>query len=137
MSEMPFNSEAERVVLACLLINPDIWPQLKLVPGDFHIDRNRIVCRAISRLQGKEIDANTVADALTDEELKDIGGVSYISQILTYCPEPTGTEERATEIEGLVMADLLREFRERRKLVKAAVNMARIAFDIETPLRQL
>jgi replicative DNA helicase len=135
-SELPYDDTTERVVLASMLVNPGIYPELKSTADDFYIERHRVIFNVITRLwkMRKPIDANTVADELTDTQLRYIGGPVFFTELLLECPEPTATSEPATLSEGCTQARKLREYRLRRQMLLHAADLVRRALDIETPL---
>jgi replicative DNA helicase len=134
-SELPYSADSERTILAALLVNPSIFPDLELTPTDFYIIRHRIIFEAIIQLrkEGHSIDGNSVADILTDSQLRYIGGPAYLTQLLYDCPEPTIAG--AILIEGRKHARTLREYRQRRMMLERAQELAQRALDIDTPLR--
>jgi replicative DNA helicase len=128
MSELPSYYEGEQNVLGALLVNPCLFDQMGLTAHDFYHEQNRIVFNAIAslHLRRAEIDANTVADKLTDTQLTIIGGPAYLTQLLGYCPIPT--------IRAIKTADKLKEYTRRRELISKATEIARRALDLDTPL---
>ncbi len=135
--EMPNSPDSEKIVLSCLLVNPDILQSLRLTDEDFYLSRHKHIFNAIGKLARlkKPVDAVTVCDALSDKQLRAVGGLAYLIELLTYCPEPTLTAERATLVEGLKKAKILREYHQRRKMLLRAQEMARKALDETQPLR--
>ena len=137
MYEMPVCETGERIVLAALLVNPGIIPELGLTADNFYIERNRVIFNTISRLWklGKPVDILAVEDGLTDPQLKYVGGGAYLIQLLADCPEPTATTEPATLTEGINQARKLQEYGARRRMLIQAADAARRAWDLTTPLR--
>jgi hypothetical protein len=85
--------EAESVALGTLL---SAQPQSAMVlerlrPDDFAIEANRMVYEACSSVQGEHgtIDVSMVVDELESaDNLEQVGGMSYIGDLLDYSPSP-------------------------------------------------
>lgn len=85
MASNLYNSEAERYVLSCLLINPlKIAEASELVPESFFEVRHKEIFRIIRELldKGDVVDIVTVSEKLRKENLLDkVGGRVYINDL--------------------------------------------------------
>jgi replicative DNA helicase len=128
--EMPFDKECEQDVLGALLVNPAILPALELIPQDFFLEYHRIIFRVIKDLilSHSPIDPCTVADNLTDSQLRYIGGIPYLTRLLILCPAPSIKAHNAARV--------IREFRLRREMLLRAQRLANLAMDFNTPVRE-
>src|SRR5581483_8647946 len=100
----PHNSEAEESVLASLLIDPEAIEAVAsfLRPPDFYHPRNRDVYAAMLRLfeRRQPTDFVMVCDELEREDLLErIGGVGYVSRLLTVVPTSVHVEHYARVVE--------------------------------------
>lgn len=72
---LPFNEEAEESLLGCILIQPDILPDVQTIikgPGDFRVKLNGEVFRVLCKMavQGMALDIVTVSEFLSPEAEK-------------------------------------------------------------------
>jgi replicative DNA helicase len=85
----PHDLDAEKALLAAVIVNPDILDQVDLNPADLHRDAHRRllrVCRELAERGGK-LDALTVRTALVDRgELEAVGGDAGLGEIMQGCP---------------------------------------------------
>ncbi|MEP0806582.1 MAG: replicative DNA helicase [Chloroflexota bacterium] len=122
-NNLPHNREAEEAVVGAVLINPDIFTQIDLAPDDFYIHRLRWVWEAFTRLHESKmpLDIVTVADALNAlGRLEEAGGAAFLTALLTQVPSSLNAEGYAR---------IVREDSVRRKLLTAANELARLAYD--------
>ena len=83
--ELPFNADAERVVLGSAMLNKDYCLEIltSLEEEDFFVGKHQLIFRAISNLVSKSIsvDVLTVAEELMNyKELENIGGSAYLAE---------------------------------------------------------
>lgn len=85
--------EAERAVLACMLLNPDAVKVSLAIIGDlgmdaFSVRAHEILYREIVRLHraGVEADPISLIGSLADDEAEICGGCVYIAELLDCVP---------------------------------------------------
>lgn len=120
---LPHNREAEEAIIGAVLINPEIFPQIDLAPEDFYIQRLRWIWEAFAYLHKSKmpVDVLTVADALnTMGKLEEVGGASFLTALVMQVPSTLNAEGYAR---------IVREESIRRKLLAAANQLARMAYD--------
>ena len=84
-TELPFNADAERVVLGMAMLSEDYCLDIttSLDEDDFYLGKHQLIYRAIYSLveQRKEVDVLTVAQELNNyKELENIGGATYLAE---------------------------------------------------------
>jgi replicative DNA helicase len=120
----PHDNEAEEAVIASLLVDPEaifkVAPRLKA--DDFFREKNAWIytaCRALWD-RSESINQITVAHELDRQNrLEDVGGIAYLSRLVTDLPTSVGVENYA----GIVQRDATY-----RKLISAAGQIAQIAY---------
>lgn len=122
---LPQSREAEEAVLGSVLINPESYYDVAqfLSPDDFYIVRNRWIWQAFTRLHEKRlpIDIVTVRQELEQlNQLADVGGQGYLMALINQTPSSLNAEAYAHFVEELSI---------RRKMLAAANEMARLAYD--------
>lgn len=122
---LPANVDAEVAVLGGILIEPDRLIEIKfdLRPDDFYIERNATIYRSMLEIdeRGELIDEILLAEDLRRvNKLEAVGGLPYLSELISGCITSTYTTHHAK---------LVRELAERRRLVYAASEIAGIATD--------
>lgn len=138
----PHDEDAERFVIGSLLIDPDqVLPVAKLVtPEDFYITANMLVFAAILQLTAdkKAVDIFTVATQLEhmqqpahiEAQLGNlnayVGGEAELSNY---------TNEVPTALNATTYASVVAECATRRRMITAASEIARMAYDRRTPLK--
>jgi replicative DNA helicase len=120
----PHDVDAEEAVIASLLVDPDaifkVAPRLKA--EDFFREKNAWVYEACRALwdRSESINQITVAHELDRAgRLADVGGVSYLSGLITELPTSVGVEHYA----GIIQRDAIY-----RRLISVAGEIARIAY---------
>lgn len=127
----PQNIEAEKSVLGSILLDKDAI--LKVVdflnPDTFYLPEHRVIYDAMFRLFEKRmpIDLVTLSDILESEKkLKEIGGSTYLSQLMNVVPTAAHIVE---------YAKIITEKSTRQKLISAGTKIVELAYqeEIETP----
>ena len=123
----PNDVEAEEAVIASLLVDPEAIYKVapKLNPEDFFREKNAWVYQACKALwdRSESINQITVAHELARrDKLEAVGGVSYLSRLVTELPTSVGVEHYAT----IIQRDAIY-----RRLISAASNIAQIAYQGE------
>lgn len=89
--QVPHDSEAEKAVLGAVFLDPEVINDLSdiLGPDDFYERANRIVFNAMLNLdeRNEKVDVITIQDELNkNNQLEDIGGLAYISELAVTTP---------------------------------------------------
>lgn len=84
-NELPFNAEAEKVVLGSAMIKQDYCLDVlnSLEESDFFVGKHQLIYRAINELvmRNVSVDVLTVAEELQNlKELENIGGAKYLAE---------------------------------------------------------
>jgi replicative DNA helicase len=132
----PHNTEAEESVLGSLLIDPEAIEVVAnfLRPEEFYHPRNRDIYAAMLRLfeRRQPTDFVMVCDELERADLlSPIGGISYLSRILTVVPTSVHVEYYARVVQRTAVM---------RRLIAAAGRIAAIGYEdhaeLETALER-
>jgi replicative DNA helicase len=131
--ELPFDREAEEAVLGSILINPEVYFDVAhfLSPEDFFLHRNRWIWEAFASLQEQRlpIDILTVSEELDRKsKLDDVGGPAYLTTLINNVPSSLHAE---------AYGQLVEETATRRRLLQAANQVARLAFQVGTPIQDV
>jgi replicative DNA helicase len=126
----PHSAEAEEAVLGSLLIDPAAAPRIApfLTPNDFYIVKNGWIYQALLAL-GEKADLLTVSAELARNNLLDeIGGESYLAQLTASVPTALNVE---------VYGHLVENFALRRRMLNAASDVAKLAYDQSVTVEQV
>lgn len=121
----PFNEEAEEAVLGSILIDSG-WLTLladRLKPEDFYIQRHQWIYESLLRLHrvGQKIDALILSDDLAKYgNLEAVGGAAFLIELTTRTLSSFHCES---------YVDIVIKAADRRRLIEAAGQIARLAFD--------
>ncbi len=123
--EVPFSVEAEKAVLASLLIAPDMFHEVAdiLEEGDFYRTQHNIIFSAMVELAGANQPADLVilCDLLdAQQNLSKLGGDAYLISLMQEVPTPIHAEHYAKIVHSHAV---------RRMLIKTAGNIAGMAYD--------
>lgn len=121
----PFSQEAEEAVLGSCLIDPEAVARVRatLTADDFYIVKNGWVWAAITDLHARDqrLDAVTLRVELEKRgQLDEIGGPAYLTSLMIAVP---------TAIHAEGYAHIVHEKFLRRKLLRSASDIARLAYD--------
>jgi replicative DNA helicase len=121
----PHNPQAEEAVLGAVLIDSEAYFNLApfLETDDFYIIRNRWIWEAIVTLHERRspIDLLTLSQTLERKNrLEEIGGMPYLMSLVNKTPSSVHAEAYGRLIEESAI---------RRRMLTAANEMARLAFD--------
>lgn len=127
---LPHNREAEEAVLGSVLVNTEAFYDLShfLTGDDFFLHRNRWVWQAFNSLheQRQPIDILTVSEELeAQDRLEEIGGPAYLTSLINNVP---------TSIHAEAYGRLVQETATRRRLLEAANQIARLAYQSDTTI---
>jgi replicative DNA helicase len=125
VQSIPHNRDAEESLLGSILINPEAYFDVAqfLQADDFYIHRNRWVWESFIRLAEKRIpiDLITVSEDLNQQDhLVELGGSAYLTSLINRVPSALNAESYGHYIE---------EYALRRRLLSAANDVARLAYD--------
>jgi replicative DNA helicase len=121
----PHNLEAEEAVLGAVLLDPELIHTLAtmLRPEDFFLEKHRWIWEAYLALHDRReaIDPVTVADELERQgRLQEVGGRGFLIGLAARVP----TTVHALDYARLVERDAIR-----RRLLEAATQIARMAYE--------
>jgi len=123
----PHNKQAEEAVLGAVLINPESFFDVAqiLEADNFYVIRNRWIWEVFLYLHENQIpiDLLTVSEELEKRnQLSDIGGQAYLLSLINQTPSSLNAE---------AYAHIVEETSIRRRLLSAANEMAKLAYDQE------
>jgi len=122
---LPYDADAEKRVLAALLIDRDAVYKIadRISADDFHVGRHGRIFAAIRSLldRQEQIDQLTVAAELGRQDfLKEIGGPNYLAELVSALPTAFGIDQ---DTEVVANASLL------RRIAKTAEQIATDAYN--------
>lgn len=125
MKPLPNNLSAEQSVLGAVFLKPELISSLahQLKAEDFYYDQHKILYRAFLEIykDSRPIDPVTVCDKLGQKLLEKIGGHTYIANLAS----------SALPVNALEHARIVKEYSNRRKVLKIAYDMYTGAGDEE------
>lgn len=129
---IPANVEAERAVLGSILLNPDAIGEIAdmLTPADFFREVHAWIYESMLKLHAdhKTIDTVTLEEALSQRGLLvECGGRAYLTECAMAVP---------TALYGSHYAGIVKEASQRRGLITIAGEIAKAAYDEETPITE-
>jgi replicative DNA helicase len=130
---VPHNREAEEAVLGSVLVNTEVYYDVAhfLSAEDFFLHRNRWIWEAFTGLQEQRlpIDILTVSEELERQgRLQDAGGPAYLTSLISNVPSSVHAEAYGRMVE---------EAATRRRLLEAANQIARLAFQSDALLEDI
>jgi len=122
---LPRSDEAERAVLAAVLLDPYTLPSVtaRLVPEDFFSEKHRVIYQAMLDLQEEStsIDLRTLQGRLEQRKQFDaVGGVAYLAGLDLDLPD-------LSRVDAYV--HIVKERSVRRRLIQASQQMMRDCLD--------
>ena len=120
----PHNADAEMCVLGAVLVQPQtiesIVPFLKV--DDFYQEKNRIIYAAMVDLHrtATPIDVVTLQTLIGKQDLKRIGGPSYLVEVATYVPTAANIK---------AYAEMIRDTAIKREVIDKANHLMALAYD--------
>jgi replicative DNA helicase len=122
---VPHSRDAEEAVVGSILINPEAYYEVDefLRAGDFYIHRLRWCMEAFKSLHERRvpIDILTLADELEARKLlSEAGGPAYLTSLLNQVP---------TSLNAVGYAQIVKGHSARRKMIEAANQIAKAAYD--------
>lgn len=121
----PQTLESERAFLGALMIRPDGMNESSdlISPDAFYSEKHRIIYRAMLGLYTKSepIDIESVRAKLSDQnELEQIGGVSYLAELVSDVPAASSARHYAAQVQKKYML---------RSLIDAGEFVAELGYD--------
>ena len=118
---LPQSQEAERAVLAAVLLEPTLLPVIsaRLKSDDFFLPRHRLVYQAMLDLQGQlvEIDLRTLQACLEQRaQLEAAGGLAYLATLDADLPDLSRVD---------AYGEIVKERSVRRRLIEASSEIIR------------
>jgi replicative DNA helicase len=131
--EAPYDRQAEEAVLGSVLVNTEVYYDLAhfLSGDDFFLHRNRWIWESFTSLheQRLPIDILTVSEELERQgRLEEVGGPAYLTALINNVPSSLHAEAYGKVVE---------ETATRRRLLEAANQIARLAFQSGTPVEDV
>ena len=131
--EAPYDRQAEEAVLGSVLVNTEVYYDLAhfLSGDDFFLHRNRWIWESFTSLheQRLPIDILTVSEELGRQgRLEEVGGPAYLTALINNVPSSLHAEAYGKIVE---------ETATRRRLLEAANQIARLAFQSGTPVEDV
>src|SRR5687767_13198278 len=120
-----YTLQAEEATLGSMLINPECIADAKArIKGasDFYLHKHQWIWTAVVELDrlGSAVDFITVSNYLEEKkQLGEVGGVSYLTQLINSIPTSLHVEAYASIVAGDAV---------RRKLIEAATAIAKLAY---------
>jgi replicative DNA helicase len=129
----PQNVEAEQAVIGAIFLEPTslILTSEILIPEDFYRQAHQKIFQVMIKLndKGKAVDLITVMEDLSAaNELEDVGGVSYLSEIAASVPTAANVEFYARIVEEKSLL---------RRLIRTATNIAQDGYAREDEVEEL
>jgi replicative DNA helicase len=130
---LPHNREAEEAMLGSVLLNPEVYYDVAhfLSADDFYLHRNRWIWDAFSALNERRIpiDILTVSEELEGQgQLEDVGGPAYLTTLISNV---------TTSLHAEAYAHIVEDTATRRRLLQAATQIARLAYETETSVADI
>ncbi len=131
--EMPHDIAAEQSVLGAMFMSKKACEKVveRLTPEAFYLDKHSKIFRAIVSLkeEGIPIDITIVTSELEKrKELSSVGGVEYLSDIITIVPSAANVEEYIKIVEEKAI---------RRRLIEAALAIETDSYNWDDTLDEL
>jgi replicative DNA helicase len=125
---VPHSREAEEAVIGSVLINPEAYYDVAqfLQADDFYIERHRWIWETFNRLHERRIpiDFLTVSEELGQlGQLAEVGGPAYLTALINNVP---------TSLHATAYGRLVEETSVRRRMLSAAQNIAKLAYQEDT-----
>jgi len=127
----PYSQDAERGVLGAILLDSkrvvDLCLAKKMTTDDFHIPQHSRIFAAFGTMYAKDVDIDVLTTSQflrQKKQLEGIGGAVFLDRLIDSTPTAAHAEHYIEEVKKHSM---------RRKLISAAREVEREAYDIENP----
>ena len=133
IQSQPHNRQAEEAVLGSVLINPESFFDVAQVldADNFYIIRNRWIWEVFTYLHENRtpIDILTLSEELENRsQLEEIGGQAYLMMLINQTP---------SSLNAAAYARIVEETSVRRRMLAAANEMAKLAYQEEKPVEDI
>ncbi len=133
IQSQPHNRQAEEAVLGSVLINPESYFDVaQVLDADyFYIIRNRWIWEVFMYLHENRspIDILTLSEELENRgQLEEIGGQAYLMMLINQTP---------SSLNAAAYAHIVEETSVRRRMLAAANEMAKLAYQEEKPVEDI
>ncbi len=133
IQSQPHNRQAEEAVLGSVLINPESYFDVaQVLDADyFYIIRNRWIWEVFNYLHENRtpIDILTLSEELENRgQLEEIGGQAYLMMLINQTP---------SSLNAAAYAHIVEETSVRRRMLAAANEMAKLAYQEEKPVEDI
>ncbi len=133
IQSQPHNRQAEEAVLGSVLINPESYFDVaQVLDADyFYIIRNRWIWEVFMQLHENRspIDILTLSEQLENRgQLEEIGGQAYLMMLINQTP---------SSLNAAAYAKIVEETSVRRRMLAAANEMAKMAYQEEKPVEDI
>jgi replicative DNA helicase len=128
---MPSTPDAERAVVASLLVNTDAYDRVSTIiePADFFVPAHRHVFEAVAAMEGRGADLVTVIDRLRrGGTLEAAGGVVRVAGLTDPSPDVANVEKYAL---------IVKESSIRRRAIVECNRLSKSAFDFGQPIGEI
>lgn len=118
-----YSPHAEEALIGAALANPGIIGEVDISADDFHIHKHRIIFRAMTDLQRRNVypDFVTLGSELTRiNQMAEIGGPAFLTSLIVNTPSTIGAEDYAKIVKGFSKRRWI--LAEANKLAQAAVK---------------
>ena len=131
--EVPYDRQAEEAVLGSILVNAKVYYDVAhfLSADDFFLHRNRWIWEAFIGLheQRLPVDILTISEELDRQgRLEEVGGPAYLTALINNVP---------SSLHAVAYGHVVEEAATRRRLLEAANQIARLAFQSGTPVEDV
>jgi len=131
--QLPHDRGAEEAVLGSVLVNPEVYYDIAnfLSADDFFLHRNRWIWEAFTALheQRLPVDILTVSEELERQgRLEEVGGPAYLTTLINNVPSSLHAE---------AYAHIVEESATRRRLLAAATDIARLAYQSSSAIEDV
>ena len=122
---VPFNADAEASLIGAAIIDSGVYDVVGVEPGQFYVERYRIIWDAIGELlkKGMPVDFVTLSDRLEERgELNIVGGPAEMARLIGSC---------ITTLNAEGYAKIVKRCARRRIVLQVASNLARSVYEQE------
>lgn len=130
---MPHNIDAEKSVLGSMFLSKyALQKSIELLSKDlFYLDSHMKIFQAISSLSEKNtpIDITTITEELENrKELKQVGGIEYLTEIINYVPTAANVDEYIRIVEEKAIL---------RRLIEEATQIATLGYNQQEDISEV
>lgn len=130
---MPHNIDAEKSVLGSMFLSKyALQKSIELLSKDlFYLDSHMKIFQAISSLSEKNtpIDITTITEELENrKELKQVGGIEYLTEIINYVPTAANIDEYIRIVEEKAIL---------RRLIEEATQIATLGYNQQEDISEV